>query len=209
GVIFTFNSEIIEINKTDRGYILKTSHKEEILSEILINCAGLGSERVAKLAGLNTTSLNYKLYPCKGDYFSIRASGGKLKHLVYPVPLKQEYGLGIHATINLQGFIRLGPDANYVENIDYNVDEKKGKEFYVFASKYLPWLEEKDISPDMAGIRAKLQGPDDEFRDFLIKDEVDNGFPGLINLIGIESPGLTSCLAIAEYVSRIAKDKNH
>ena len=181
------------------GYLIKTAQKDEIMAEKVINCAGLYSDQIAALAGIN----NYRIYPCKGDYFSIKGAKGKLNRLVYPVPHVFRHGLGVHATLDLDGQLRLGPDTEYISKLSYDIDPSKRSAFFAAAKPFLPWLEENMLSPDTSGIRPKLQGPDDGFVDFVIKDEADSGFPGFINLIGIESPGLTACLAIGEYVSKL------
>ena len=127
-----------------------------------------------------------------------------LRHLVYPVPHKDIVGLGIHTTLDLGGRVRLGPDTEYVETVDYRVDEEKGKAFYEAVARYLPGIREDCLHPDTSGIRPKLQGPGEPFRDFVIREESDRGLPGLINLIGIESPGFTCCIPIARYVATLA-----
>ncbi|KAF0135287.1 MAG: putative dehydrogenase [Candidatus Saganbacteria bacterium] len=199
-VLFSFNNEVVGIEKEAERYILRSKSGEEIHSGIVINCAGLDSDKVAGMAGFDIEALKYKLYYCKGDYFSITQSQNKLKHLIYPPPHEKGYGLGVHTTLALDGNIRLGPDANYVDTIDYEVDENKGNEFFNSAKKYLPWLKEDMLAPDTSGMRPKLQEPNDGFRDFIIKEESNNGLSNFINLIGIESPGLTSCLAVGDYV---------
>ncbi len=204
GVMYSFDNEIQTIKREKDGYLLVTSQGDEILAEKVINCAGLYSDKIAQMVGFDIDNLGYRLYFCKGDYFSISGANGRLTHLVYPPPHDKGYGLGVHATIDLAGRIRLGPDATYVERIGYDVDPKKNSEFFLAAKKFLPWIEESAVIPDTSGMRPKLQGPNDGIKDFVIKEESDNGFPGFMNLIGIESPGLTSCLAIADYVKRIA-----
>jgi len=206
GGIFAFENEVKGVKRTKEGYLIR-SNNEEILSEIVINCAGLFSDKIAEMAGLNIDLLGYRLHYCKGDYFSISSSKGKMAHLVYPVPHEKGYGLGVHATIDLAGSIRLGPDAHYIKTINYEVDGGKRGEFYNAARKYLPWLKEEALAPDMAGIRPKLQAEDEGFRDFVINEESSNGLPGFINMIGIESPGLTSALAIGKYVLELINDQ--
>lgn len=207
GAMFSFNSEINSIKKTGDGYILNYD-KEEIMSEYVINSAGLSSDKVAMLAGFDIDALNYRLHLCKGDYFKVSGPAYQVKHLVYPPPHEKGYGLGIHATLDLTGHIRLGPDATYVNSINYDVSPAKRKEFFESANKYLPWLKEESLSPDTAGIRPKLQGENDSFRDFVIKEGSENESRKFINLIGIESPGFTSCLAIAGYVKELI-NHNH
>lgn len=206
GIMFAFGNEVRGIeraNKAKEGYIIKTISGEEIMSQIVINCAGLNSDKVAEVVGFDIDALGYKLHYCKGDYFSVKGSKGRLKHLVYPVPQKEGYGLGMHATLDLEGYFRLGPDDEYVEEINYDIDVKKRGEFYRSAKAFLPWLGEESLMADTSGIRPKLQGPKDSFRDFVIKEESDNGFSGFVNLIGIESPGLTASLGIGEYVAAV------
>lgn len=205
GGMIVLNSEVKSIKKTNEGYILVYSDGEEILSEFVVNSAGLFSDKTAETAGFDVNKLGYKLKFCKGDYFKVSCSPNKISHLIYPPPHEKGYGLGIHATLNLSGYIRLGPDANYVNEINYDMDDCKIGEFYNSAKKMLPWLSSDMISPDTSGIRPKLQGPDDGFKDFVIQEESRNGFPKFINLIGIESPGLTSCLAIGEYVRKLSE----
>ncbi len=200
GVMFSFGNEVTGISKQKDGYIITTSKGDEVMSEFVINCAGLMSDKIAQMAGFDIEPLGYKLRYCKGDYFSVSGANGRLSHLVYPPPHEKGYGLGVHATIDLTGRIRLGPDTTYVDKINYDVDLSKAGEFYEAAKKYLPWLKEAMVVPDTSGMRPKLQGPNDPVEDFVIKEESANGFPGFVNLIGIESPGLTSCLAIAKMV---------
>jgi len=125
--------------------------------------------------------------------------------LIYPVPKKNKEGLGIHATVDLGGRIRFGPDIEYVPNIDYTPDNSKKTSFHHSISCYLPCVEVDDLQADMCGIRPKLQGPGESYKDFIIQEESNKGYPGLINLIGIESPGLTACLPIADYVATIVE----
>jgi L-2-hydroxyglutarate oxidase LhgO len=114
--------------------------------------------------------------------------------------------LGIHTTLDLDGRMSLGPSSQYVNDLDYTVNASNKKLFYESARRFLPFLEYDDLEPEMAGIRPKLQPPGGEFKDFIIRDESDRDLPGLINLIGIESPGLTASPAIAEYVASLAED---
>jgi L-2-hydroxyglutarate oxidase LhgO len=116
---------------------------------------------------------------------------------------KSNAGLGVHATLDLAGSVRLGPDDEYVDRIYYDVDPSKADLFAQSASLFMPFVKPDDLSPDTSGIRPKLQGPNEGFRDFVIREESDNGFPGLVNLIGIESPGLTASLAIAGIVNTL------
>ena len=170
---------------------------DQLACSWLINAAGLWADKVGEWLGLETEKHGSKIYWVKGEYFGISASKSKLlNHLVYPPPLKALKGLGIHVTKSLDGRARLGPSAFYVDQINYDVDDSHGDEFYLAAKSYLPFLERDDIASDMSGVRPKLQSPSDPVKDFIIRHEVENNLPGFINLVGIESPGLTGSLAI-------------
>jgi len=207
GGTLTYNTEVTGIEKAAEGFKVTVRDTDggrlDFHTRVLVNSAGLDSGKVAAMAGLAIDE--YSIKPCKGDYFRVSAPKAKMiKHLVYPVPKKKGAGLGIHATPDLGGGVRLGPDEEYVGRIDYRVDASKAKGFCDSARTFFPALEPGDLSPDTSGIRPKLQGPGEEFRDFVIREESEKGFPGLIDLIGIESPGLTGCLSIAGIVSGMA-----
>lgn len=208
---FIFGAEVVSINKQKTEYkvTVRDTDGEEFSfqTKILINCAGLYSDTIAQMAGLDLQKEGYVLQYCKGEYFRVHsAKTGLIKHLVYPVPGDNGVSLGIHAILDLGGGLRLGPDAQYIRrgNIDYSVDSSKREEFYRSVHNFLPFIEPADLAADSAGIRPKLNGTDNGFKDFVICDEAEKGFPGLINLIGIESPGLTASLAIGKYVNEIA-----
>lgn len=189
-------------------YCKGPDNKTEIIScSWLINCAGLSADRIAKGLGMDIDEANYRIYFCKGEYFSVSQSKANLiSHLIYPLPPGGLEGLGIHATKTLDGRLRLGPNVFYVDSVDYEVDSEHATEFFDSARAYLPFLEFADLQPDMAGIRPKLQAPGAPFRDFVICHETERGFRGLINLIGIESPGLTSALSLAVMVADLIEE---
>lgn len=209
GAMAAFNSEVLSIEKKSDFYkvtIKDGDGQSEISARLVINCAGLDSDTIAGIAGIDIKKNRYELHYCKGQYFRVNAKkAGLIKRLVYPVPHPKAGGLGIHATPDLVGGLRLGPDSIYskARTRDYSVDESSKADFYASVKRFLPFIEEADIFSDTAGIRPKLQEEGVDFRDFIIKEESANGFPGFINLIGIESPGLTASLAIAEEVNRI------
>jgi len=210
GANIAYNSNVAGIEKVSEGYKVTISDDSQkhfsFATKILINCAGLDSDKIAELVGIDTEKASYVLKFCKGDYFSVGNGKNRLlSHLIYPVPESSFTGLGIHATLDLQGDLRLGPDDYYIDKdkTDYSVEESKKESFHASVKRFLPFIKCDDLNPDMSGIRPKLQGPGEKFRDFIIKDEKEKGFPGFINLIGIESPGLTSCPAIAKYVQRL------
>jgi L-2-hydroxyglutarate oxidase LhgO len=202
-----YNSEVKEIEKLDTGYykvgIFDENTKEMIYlqTEILINAAGLYADSISQMVGIRDK--DYELKYCKGQYFRLKpAFNNCVSHLIYPLPDSKGVSSGVHLTLDLTGSVRVGPDAEYIEKkIDYAVDLSKVNQFYKEAVKFLSInIDPEDLSPDTAGIRAKLQGKGEDFRDFIIKEEKSKGFPGFINLIGIDSPGLTASPAIAKLV---------
>ncbi|MFH1504617.1 MAG: NAD(P)/FAD-dependent oxidoreductase [Candidatus Omnitrophota bacterium] len=204
-----YETELVGVDKAEGGFKVYVEDKREggfsFWTKVFINCGGLNADKIAEMIRLDKEE--YKLKYCKGDYFRVHNNKAKyINRLIYPVPVKSKAGLGIHATLDLGGGLRLGPDDEYVDEINYDVDEAKAKAFYESVKTFLPFIEEKDLGPDTSGIRPKLQGKEEDFRDFLIKDEADNGLEGFINLIGIESPGLTASLSIAKIVKRLAKE---
>ncbi|GBD95397.1 MAG TPA: NAD(P)/FAD-dependent oxidoreductase [Nitrospirae bacterium] len=206
GVIVSYNSEVELIDKENKGYIVGIKQENyRFLSKILINCSGLSSDYIAALAGIDINKCGYKIHLCKGSYFTYEKSS-PVKSLIYPVPHKNLTGLGVHATLDLGFRLRFGPDTEYIDSIDYNVNFNKKDIFYESALKIIPGLEKDAFKPDMAGIRPKLQGHGEKTRDFVITDEAEKGLPSLINLIGIESPGLTAAPAIARMVSGIVSE---
>jgi L-2-hydroxyglutarate oxidase LhgO len=192
-----YRTKVERIEKEPGCYRIFTHNEKgesfEFSSAIVINAAGLESDTIANMMGNN-----YQLHYCKGDYCSISGvKPGIVQRLIYPVPEKRQTGLGVHLTLDLNGRLKLGPDTTYIDRReDYKVEPEKAALFYHSARKFLPFLKEENVSPDMSGIRAKLQGPNDDFRDFIIQEDA----PGFINLVGIESPGLTASPAIARYV---------
>lgn len=200
GVMAVYQCEVTGIEPVPEGYRIETIQGDRLATKVVINAAGLNSDRVAELAGINLDRFKYRIYYCKGEYFRVIRPIA-INRLVYPPP--EHAGLGIHITQDLNGAQRLGPSAYYVKGIDYGIDWSAQDYFYEAARAYLPELKKEEIQPDFAGIRPKLQGPADSFRDFVITDEKEQGLPGLVNLIGIESPGLTSSLAIGNYIGEM------
>jgi L-2-hydroxyglutarate oxidase LhgO len=199
-------TEVTSLRNVDDEYEIggiSMGEKFTVTAKTVVNCAGLDCDKIAAMAGLDVDKLGYRLHHCKGDYFRV---GGKppVKMLVYPVP--KGAGLGVHLTPDLGGSIRLGPNAYYVDHVSYEVESTE-KEFREDVVRFVPLIQEREIQPDSAGIRPKLQGPNDPFRDFVIRHEADRGLFGLIDLIGIESPGLTAAPAIGEFVSEIYRDQ--
>ena len=201
-----YGSEVTGISKISNGYriTLLDSDKRNysFTTRIVINSAGLTSDKVSEMVGL--TDDNLKILFCKGEYFRINPPKNRLiKRLIYPVPHQNMEGIGIHVTIDMGGGVKLGPDVKYLESniYDYKLTASKQEAFFKSAKKFLPFLEYDDLAPEMAGIRPKIQKPGEPLRDFYIMEETKRGYPGFINLIGIESPGLTSSISIAKYVN--------
>lgn len=203
GVTFAFNTTVIDIKQTSSNYHVTVQEPSKetfsFQTEIVINAAGLHADKIAQLISIDIKQNNYEIHYNKGQYFRItNPKKFCIKHLIYPPPSSTD--LGIHITPDLAGGLRLGPDARYVTEIDYQFNPEDRKIFWASVNRFLTSLRIDDLVEDTVGIRAKLQSPSEKFRDFLIKEESSLGFKNFINLIGIESPGLTSCLAIAEKV---------
>src|SRR5262249_39583059 len=143
-----------------------------------------------------------KLWPSKGCYFT-QAGKPPFTRLIYPAPLPTS--LGIHVTLDLGGQVKYGPDAEYVDALDYDVDPARGEKFYAAIRRYYPGLKDGALQPGYAGIRPKIQPPGKPLPDFVIQGPAVHGHAGLVNLFGIESPGLTASLAIAERVPAVLK----
>jgi L-2-hydroxyglutarate oxidase LhgO len=212
GAEFVFQTEVKRITRQKGGYEVEVRDADgenfSFFSRLLINCAGFNSDLIAELAGIDIQKARYNLKLCKGAYFRVGPEKSRLvKHLIYPEPDQEEISLGIHATPDLGEGLRLGPDAQYIprETMDYNIDNFKKEDFCQAVKDFLPFIEIGDLTADTAGIRAKLQGSEDHFRDFVIADETKLGFPGLIDLIGIDSPGLTASPEIARSVQQIVE----
>jgi L-2-hydroxyglutarate oxidase LhgO len=205
GAVFVFAIEVVGIEKVGTKYRVQVRDRDGLsvlIANVIVNCAGLQSDRIAQLAGIDIARSGYRLHYCKGEYFSLGSKcRNRVNRLVYPTP--EQAGHGIHWRQTLDGRVLLGPNAHYVETIDYVVDDGHRQCFYNSAKRFLPSVELEDLAPESAGIRPKLQGPGDGFRDFVITHAEKAGLAGLINLIGIESLGLTAALAIARYVGRM------
>src|SRR5690606_11942150 len=137
----------------------------------------------------------------KGSYFSLTGVRAPFTRLVYPVPAPEAAGLGVHLTLDLAGAARFGPDVEWIDAIDYQVDPRRADAFYREIRRYWPALPDGALAPAYAGIRPKLHGPGQPPADFLVQGPEAHGVAGLVNLLGIESPGLTSSLALASLVA--------
>lgn len=179
--------------------------KYEFTTRVLVNSAGLGAQKIAESCDFLSTDLIPALHLCKGNYF---VYGGKnpFSHLIYPVPEKSGAGLGVHATIDLGGQLKFGPDVEYLDTEDYEVTLSRKTDYVEAVRRYFPGLDADLLNPGYVGIRPKLQGLGDPVRDFDIQTSDVHGVAGLVQLFGIESPGLTSSMAIGEYVEAALLD---
>lgn len=197
-----YRATVVHVAPDQGGYRLTIRRDrgadETLWTQQLINAAGLAADRIAQQLGIES----YRHHFCRGDYFAINGPQAKLvDQLVYPLPDQDLKGLGVHLTPDLGGRLRIGPDATFVDRTDGDVDPQKAEAFFESARRLLPALDRRSLSPDTFGIRPKLSR--DSFCDFIIAEESKRGLPGLINLVGIESPGLTAALAIGEEVGRL------
>jgi L-2-hydroxyglutarate oxidase LhgO len=208
GADVAFRHAILAVEPCAGGYSVAVldanGERATVAARAVVNAAGLASDDVAALAGIDVDAAGYRLTYVKGSYF--RVIGPPLvRRLVYPIPPPGLAGLGVHVTVDLAGGARLGPDVEILSTRtqDYRVDEARAPAFFAAASRYLPGLRLASLAPDQAGIRPKLLAPHGQASDFVIAEESARGLPGWVNLIGIDSPGLTCCLEIAEEVSAL------
>jgi len=214
GADIIYGFEFVGVERAQDGYKLsikgRAGELERIVSRYVINSGGLHADRVAELFGIDAEAADYKLHPNLGHYYRVGASKARMvSRLVYPVPHPLLVGVGIHITIDKAGQCKLGPDTGSLdphtpESDWYTFDDSdaRRKKFHGAVVRYFPSLELEDLSPDQIGIRPKIQKEGEPAKDFVIREEKDRGLPGLINLIGIESPGLTCAPEIAKEVFR-------
>ena len=220
GAILVTNTKVdnITINKSEsKGNILVHTEEMTLSSDYVVNATGLNAGEIANMmyTSANTTMTPHsRQYFAKGNYYRLEGKS-PFSHLIYPVP--SNGGLGVHATVDMNNSVRFGPDVEWidanvrVEDIDYTVDKRRAESFYDEVKKYWPGLEDYSLQPDYAGIRPKLGHPSIPntrlSEDFVIQGESEHGISGFINLMGIESPGLTSSMAIADEVVSILNTK--
>ncbi|MGC2960410.1 NAD(P)/FAD-dependent oxidoreductase [Paraburkholderia graminis] len=203
GVMFAFHSPVEAIEAGNGRFIIKVGGNAPttISAACVINSAGLHANALArKIRGLDARHVP-PLYLARGNYFSI-SGRAPFSRLIYPMP--NEAGLGVHLTIDLGGQARFGPDVEWVDAINYDVDPQRAESFYAAIRAYWPALPDDALQPAYAGIRPKLSGPSEPAADFVIQGPAAHGVRGLVNLFGIESPGLTACLAIAQRVCELS-----
>jgi L-2-hydroxyglutarate oxidase LhgO len=169
---------------------------------LLVNCAGLNAPEMARSLARFPAAHVPRAWLAKGNYFTL-SGRSPFTQLVYPVP--EPGGLGIHLTLDLAGRARFGPDVQWIESLDYHVDAARAEHFYRSIRTYWPGLPEGSLQPAYAGVRPKISGPGEPAADFRIEGPETHGVPGVIHLFGIESPGLTASLAIADHVVALAR----
>ena len=203
GAAFAFHTPVLAAKAAHGGIELDAGGETpmNLACDLLINAAGLSAPAVARGIDGMPIDLIPHAYLAKGNYFSCSARA-PFSHLIYPVP--EPGGLGVHLTLDMAGQARFGPDVEWVDHIDYAVDPARSERFYPAIRRYWPTLPDGALMPSYSGIRPKIVPPAVASQDFLIQGPKDHGVAGLINLFGIESPGLTSSLAIADYVGELA-----
>ena len=201
GVIIAYNSIVEDIHiDSCSGFKLMVRGQENysINAQRLVNSAGLHAVDLAKKMKEIPREIIPKAYYAKGHYFQLGGKHPFTDKLIYP--LNEKDGLGIHVTLDISGKVRFGPDVTWIEEIDYSFDEDLRESFVEVIKTYWPNLNPEKLTPDYAGIRPKIYGPNDEPADFLIQTSKEHKISGLVNLLGIESPGLTSSFAVAREV---------
>ncbi|MBA8878892.1 FAD-dependent oxidoreductase [Phyllobacterium myrsinacearum] len=205
GAMIAFNTKVESVVANSDGFVLGTVETQsgrqyEFQSAMFINACGLNAPALAmSIAALPKKNVPQSRY-AKGNYFSVPGTA-PFRHLVYPVP--EIGGLGIHLTLDLAGSMRFGPDVEWINAIDYAVDPARAGVFYEAIRKYWPLLPDGCLEPAYCGVRPKLSIAGSAVTDFMIEGPALHSVKGLVNVFGIESPGLTSCLPIAQYVSAL------
>jgi L-2-hydroxyglutarate oxidase LhgO len=202
GTAVAFRSPVVAGRVQADGIELEVGGAEpmRLLARAVVNSAGLYAQDVARsLEGFPAERIPPTYY-CKGNYFSL-SGRSPFARLVYPAP--ESAGLGVHLTLDMAGQARFGPDVEWIERIDYDVDPGRSRVFYDAIRRYWPALKDGSLQPAYCGIRPKMQPQGEPSRDFLIQGPAEHGVAGLVNLFGVESPGLTASLAIADHVLRL------
>jgi L-2-hydroxyglutarate oxidase LhgO len=200
GAVFAYRAPFLSARVAAGGFIAEIGGDEPMRLEVgaLVNAAGLGATKVARaIEGLDARVIPETLY-AKGNYFAL-SGRAPFRRLIYPAP--QAHGLGVHLTFDLGGQARFGPDVEWVEELNYDVNPARGQGFAEAIRRYWPGLPDEALTPAYSGIRPKISGPSEPAADFRIDGPEVHRIAGLVNLFGIESPGLTSSLAIAEAVA--------
>jgi L-2-hydroxyglutarate oxidase LhgO len=201
GAMIAFETPVLAGRAGERGLVIETGGPApmRIAAGMVVNAAGLGAQAVARSIVAVQAEKIPPLHLAKGNYFSL-SGRSPFSRLIYPMPTPG--GLGVHLTLDLAGQAKFGPDVEWVDAIDYGVDPRRAPSFYAAIRTYWPDLPEGALQPGYAGVRPKIARPGGSTTDFLLQTEKEHGVAGLINLFGIESPGLTASLAIADWLAR-------
>lgn len=205
GAVIAYRTPVLALRRAERGLVIETggAGAMSLGCDLLVNAAGLAATEIARrIEGMPPERVP-PLRLAKGNYFALQGKA-PFRRLIYPVPVPG--GLGVHITLDLAGRARFGPDVEWIESIDYRVDPARAAPFYAAVRRYWPGLAEGALMPDYAGIRPKIGLPGGPDADFMIQGPAQHGIAGLINLFGIESPGLTASLAIGGRIAELAKE---
>jgi len=203
GANIVFRSRVAALWLESASALLAINEEERptLRARMVVNCAGLHATQLAQsIEGFPAQCIPRAFY-ARGHYFAL-AGRSRFRHLVYPIP--EPGGLGVHLTLDLSGQARFGPDVEWIEKLDYEVSIERAERFYAAIRRFWPKLEDGQLIPAYAGIRPKISGPGEPAADFRIDGPGHHGVPSIINLFGIESPGLTASLAIGEHVAELA-----
>jgi L-2-hydroxyglutarate oxidase LhgO len=205
GAMIAFNTPFERATRSAAGFEIECGGTEpmRLAARAIVNAAGLGAQQVARAIDALPAQAVPPQYISKGNYFLLQGRS-PFGRLIYPIP--EQGGLGIHVTHDLGGRARFGPDVEWIDRFDYAVDPARAPAFYESIRRYWPGLPDGALLPGYAGIRPKIVGPGEKAADFRIDGPERHGIEGLVNLFGIESPGLTSSLAIAERVRALLDD---
>jgi L-2-hydroxyglutarate oxidase LhgO len=200
GGMIAFNTPVERIERRNGQWHARFGGPEagEAAFDAVVNAAGLGAQQLARAMPDYPIERVPRLVLAKGNYFSYSGRPA-FKRLVYPTPMPG--GLGVHVTLDMAGRMRFGPDVEWIEREDYNVDPARADVFYARIRTYWPGLPDHSLTPDYAGIRPKLSAKGEPQGDFMLDAPADHGLPGLVQLFGIESPGLTGSLSLGEAVA--------
>jgi len=203
GAFVCFRTPFDRAEPVGDGLIVHTAGPEpfKIRARTLVNAAGLRAVEVAHAIDGLAESFIPEAHFAKGNYFAL-SGRAPFSHLIYPVP--EPGGLGVHLTLDLANCARFGPDVEWVDSVSYTLDPERRRSFYDAIRRYWPGLKDDALVPAYAGVRPKISGPNEPAADFCISGPGQHGVRGLINLFGIESPGLTASLALADEVAALA-----
>jgi len=201
GGVIAFNTPVERLERADGAWRAHFGGADPgaIVVDAVVNCAGLGAQRLARATTGYPPERVPRLVLAKGNYFNY-AGRPVFSRLIYPVPVPG--GLGVHVTLDLAGRMRFGPDVEWIEAENYDVTASRAQTFYASIRRYWPKLPDDSLAPDYAGVRPKLSGPGEPAVDFMLEGPLQHGLPGLVQMFGIESPGLTAALSLAQEVVR-------